>query len=170
MIKPQLPWDEQRRLTYLRALQILDTPPEERFDRVTRTAQSLFEVPIALLSLVDADRQWFKSCQGLSASETSRDVSFCGHTILATEPLVVPDATDDPRFHDNPLVTAGPEIRFYAGWPLALDGGSALGTLCIIDSKPRELSATQLERLEDLAGVLVDLLRLHQVSNALTAP
>ena len=145
MIQPQLPWDEQRRMTYLRALQILDTPPEERFDRVTRVAQTHFGVPIALLSLVDTNRQWFKSCQGLSASETPRDVSFCGHAILQTDPLVIPDATADPRFADNPLVIGGPEIRFYAGWPLALDGGSALGTLCIIDSKPRELGPAQLK-------------------------
>tara|TARA_R110002072_G_scaffold9512_2_gene45869 strand:- start:795 stop:1307 length:513 start_codon:yes stop_codon:yes gene_type:complete len=168
MIQPQLPWDEQRRMTYLRALQILDTPPEERFDRVTRMAQAYFGVPIALLSLVDENRQWFKSCQGLSASETSREVSFCGHTILQSEPLVIPDATEDPRFADNPLVLEGPEIRFYAGWPLGLDGGSALGTLCIIDSKPRDLDPAQLEVLGDLANVMVDLLRLHQVSNALT--
>jgi len=155
-------------MAYLRALQILDTPPEERFDRVTRTAQAHFGVPIALLSLIDTDRQWFKSCQGLTVSETPRDISFCGHAILESQPLVVRNTCEDPRFRDNPLVLGGPEIRFYAGWPLALDGGSALGTLCIIDSKPRDLDSPQLEVLRDLAAVMVDLLRLHQVSNTLT--
>lgn len=115
MLEPPIPPDEQQRLAVLRSLHILDTPPEERFDRITRTAQRLFNVPIALISLIDAHRQWFKSCQGLPVSETPRGISFCGHAILADTPLIIPDALLDPRFADNPLVTGEPRIRFYAG-------------------------------------------------------
>src|ERR1700752_1549332 len=115
MLTPALPADENTRLDTLRALNILDTSPEERFDRLTRLAKRLFGVPIALVNLVDADRQWFKSCVGLSATETPRDISFCGHAILGDDILLVPDAGVDERFHDNPLVTGDPNIRFYAG-------------------------------------------------------
>jgi diguanylate cyclase (GGDEF)-like protein len=150
MIPPAIPMNEASRLDTLRALKILDTSPEERFDRLTRLAKRLFGVPIALISLVDADRQWFKSCQGLDASETSRDVSFCGHAILGEDVLMVPDALQDERFHDNPLVTGDPRIRFYAGCPLRVPNGSKLGTLCLIDVEPRSLDAGDLELLRDL--------------------
>ncbi|MCC6741656.1 MAG: sensor domain-containing diguanylate cyclase [Planctomycetia bacterium] len=152
MIEPGTPEDESRRLAALKALRILDTPAEERFDRITRTARKLFNVPIALISLVDGDRQWFKSCQGLAVNETSRSVSFCGHAILQDEPLVVADAASDPRFHDNPLVTGDPTIRFYAGCPLRAPDGSKLGTLCLIGREPRTLTGEEVASLQDLAA------------------
>jgi diguanylate cyclase (GGDEF)-like protein len=151
MQKPSKPADEATRIDTLRSLNILDTSPEERFDRLTRLAKRLFGVPIALVSLVDESRQWFKSCQGLSASETSRDISFCGHAILGEDTFLVPDATRDERFHDNPLVTDDPHIRFYAGCPLTVPNGSKLGTLCVIDREPREFSEDDLDLLRDLA-------------------
>ena len=150
-IKAPLPRNERQRIDALRRLSILDTPPEERFDRLTRLAQRLFDVPIALVSLVDTDRQWFKSCQGLGGRETSRETAFCAHAILAPEPLVVPDALQDSRFADNPLVTAEPYVRFYAGQPLSAPDGSRVGTFCIIDHRPRELNESDLRTLRDLA-------------------
>ncbi len=146
------PADEAKRLAALRSLNILDTPAEERFDRITRLAQRLFELPIALISLVDANRQWFKSCQGLDVPETDRSDSFCAHTILEDDVLVIPDATADPRFSDNPLVTGAPFIRFYAGCPISGPDGSKLGTLCIIDRRPRQLNANQVAVLRDLTA------------------
>lgn len=151
MRPPDLPADESTRIDTLRSLNILDSSPEERFDRLTRLAKRLFGVPIALVSLVDADRQWFKSCMGLPVRETSRDISFCGHAILGDEILMIPDTLDDERFHDNPLVTGAPNIRFYAGCPLSVPNGSKLGTLCLIDIEPRSLSADDRELLRDLA-------------------
>jgi GAF domain-containing protein len=121
----------------LRALKILDSGPEERFDRLTRLAKRMFGVSISLVSLVDSDRQWFKSSQGLDATETPRDISFCRHAILGDTVFAVPDTLKDDRFHDNPLVTDAPNIRFYAGCRLTIAYGSKLGTLCIIDHKPR---------------------------------
>lgn len=150
MLIPPTPKNETTRMDTLRALNILDTSPEERFDRLTRLAKRLFGVPIALVSLVDADRQWFKSCVGLSATETSRDVSFCAHAIIGDEILEVPDTLMDTRFHDNPLVTDAPNIRFYAGCPLTVPNGSKLGTLCLIDVKPRDLDEEERELLRDL--------------------
>ncbi len=147
------PQDEARRLRALRRLDILDTEPEERFDRFTRLARRLFGVPIALVSLVDENRQWFKSRDGLDATETPRDVSFCGHAICAEGPLVVHDALSDPDFADNPLVTEAPHVRFYAGQPLVVDGQS-MGTLCIIDHVPRELGPDDLDALADLAAMV----------------
>ncbi|MBN3806566.1 sensor domain-containing diguanylate cyclase [Paraburkholderia sp. Ac-20336] len=145
------PSNESARLDALRALHILDTSPEERFDRLTRLARRLFGVPIAVVSLVDANRQWFKSCVGLAASETSRDVSFCAHAILGDEILLVPDTLSDERFRDNPFVIDEPNIRFYAGCPLRVANGSKVGTLCLIDVKPRELDAEERALLRDLA-------------------
>nr|WP_282452973.1 PAS domain S-box protein [Lysobacter sp. CAU 1642] len=133
---------------------MLDTPAEERFDRLTRLACALFSVPTALVSLVDARRQWFKSRQGLAAEETPRDISFCGHAILDAPVMVVNDAREDPRFADNPLVCGDPRIRFYAGAPLHFEG-HRLGTLCLIDSKPRSFDEGQLTLLRDLA-ILVE--------------
>ena len=155
MIEPPVPFDEASRLATLRGLNILDTPREERFDRLTRLAQHLIGVPIAVVSLVDSDRQWFKSCQGLDASETPRSISFCGHAVLGDQLFVIPDALLDPRFADNPLVTGAPCIRFYAGQPLKALNGSKMGTLCVIDSKPHQLTQTECDGLRDLA-ILVE--------------
>lgn len=132
-----IPADDESRLAALRALLILDTPPEARFDRITGFAAKEFEVPMALLTLVDRNRQWFKSRVGLVPCETARDVSFCGHAIVQTEPLVIEDAQCDARFADNPLVTGAPFVRFYAGAPLRLPSGEVVGTLCVIDTRPR---------------------------------
>lgn len=153
MLAPAKPENEAERLEMLRELNILDTPAEERFDRITRLAQKLLDVPIVLVSLVDGDRQWFKSSQGLSASETPRDISFCGHAILSSDTLNVPDATLDERFHDNPLVTEDPHIRLYAGHPLTMPNGLKAGTFCAIDRRPRQLSDEELDTLRDLAAI-----------------
>ncbi|MGF6239197.1 diguanylate cyclase (GGDEF)-like protein [Paraburkholderia sp. GAS38] len=150
MLVPPIPANESTRLNTLRTLSILDTPAEERFDRLTRLARRIFGVPIALVSLVDENRQWFKSCVGLDASETSRDVSFCAHAILHDDILMVPDTLMDERFQDNPLVTGEPGIRFYAGCPLTVPNGSKLGTLCLIDVKPRGLDEEDRALLHDL--------------------
>jgi diguanylate cyclase (GGDEF)-like protein len=154
MIKPPLPHNERQRLATLRSLRLLDTPPEERFDRITRIARRLFDVPIVVITLVDSDRQWFKSKQGLNTCETGRDVSFCGHTILQEHTLVVPDALQDARFCDNPLVLGEPHIRFYAGYPLAAPDGTKLGSLCLIDSKPRNISADDSRTLTALGQMV----------------
>ena len=155
MLEPSEPLDEASRLATLRGLKILDTPTEERFDRLTRLAKHLLDVPIALVSLIDSDRQWFKSRQGLDASETPRSISFCGHAIHNDQIFIIPDTLHDPRFADNPLVTGAPYIRFYAGQPLRVLNGRRVGTLCVIDIKPRQLNHVQLDGLRDL-GVLVE--------------
>jgi len=141
---------------------VLDTPTEERFDRVAELAAYLFDVPIALISLVDADRQWFKACIGIDQRETDRSVSFCTHAIQVDEPMVVEDATEDARFADNPLVTGDPGIRFYAGAPLITPDGYALGALCVIDTEPRQPDAEQLAHLEHLAQVVIDEFELRR--------
>ncbi|MFF7708920.1 diguanylate cyclase [Pseudomonas sp. NPDC007930] len=143
--------DENLRIHTLRTLSLLDTPAEERFDRLTRLARRLFDVPIAVVSLVDTNRQWFKSCSGLSATQTPRDVSFCGHAILQNELFVISDAIHDPRFSDNPLVVGEPHIRFYAGRPLKASNGSPMGTLCLIDRAPRQFDDEDRAAMEDLA-------------------
>jgi diguanylate cyclase (GGDEF)-like protein len=153
MKKPGIPEDEKSRLKTLALLNILDTFHEERFDRLTRMACKLFDVPIAVVTLVDDKRQWFKSCIGLDVTETDRDISFCGHAILSDEVLVVPDTEKDVRFSDNPLVTGDPYIRFYAGCPIKSLNGSRLGTLAIIDGKARVLSRQELDVLKDLASM-----------------
>ena len=154
MIEPEMPDNESERLETLRALEILDTRREERFDRVTRLAKRLFDVPIVLVSLVDAERQWFKSAQGLDASETPREISFCGHAILDEDTFVIKNAQQDDRFADNPLVTGEPNIRFYAGQPLNAGNGCKVGTLCLIDTEPREMSEEDRRLLEDLAAMV----------------
>jgi diguanylate cyclase (GGDEF)-like protein len=154
MQPPDKPEDEAARLAALHRLDVLDTPPEDRFDRITRIARHLFDVPIALISLVDGDRQWFKSRAGLDACETPRDISFCGHAILGEDILLVRDAQADARFVDNPLVTGEPNIRFYAGYPLRGPGGQMLGTLCLIDHVPRDLDAETRSLLIDLGHVV----------------
>ncbi len=152
MQKPPEPANEHQRLDALERLNILDTPPEERFDHITRIAARIFDVPIALVSLVDQGRQWFKSAQGLHVRSTSRDISFCGHAILQDGILEITDAVDDPRFMDNPLVTADPNIRFYAGCPIRTASGLKIGTLCLIDRSPKELSAEEKQQLVALAA------------------
>ncbi len=161
MIAP-LPSTEHERLQRLRALKILDTPPEERFDRITRLAARIVGTPIVLISLVDETRQWFKSTVGLDAKQTPRDVAFCAHAILDSEVLVVPDAHADPRFATNPLVTGAPHVRFYAGAPLSLGDGARIGTLCAIDTQARTLSEEERSALTDLAQVVVDELHLRK--------
>jgi phosphoribosyl 1,2-cyclic phosphodiesterase/FixJ family two-component response regulator len=148
-----VPDDERERLQALSRLGVLDTDPEERFDRITRLASAVLGVPIALVSLVDTDRQWFKSSHGLDTRQTPRDVAFCAHAILGDDVFVVPDALLDPRFADNPLTTGEPRVRFYAGCPLSV-GGHRVGTLCLIDHRPRQLDEAQLHLLRDLADLV----------------
>ena len=145
---------EENRLALLHRLALLDTPPEEVFDRVTRLATMILGVPIALVSLVDESRQWFKSKVGLTVDETPRSIAFCPYTLDYEDMMVVPDATRDPRFRDTPLVTGDPMIRFYAGVPLRSSDGLPMGTLCIIDTKPRVLSAQEAQALRDLAAIV----------------
>lgn len=152
------------RMQVLNALKLLDSAPDERFDRLTRMARRLFDVPIALVTLVDSNRQWFKSCQGLGILETPRDISFCGHAILGDDVFVIPDAAADVRFFDNPLVTDAPGIRFYAGCPLNVSRTVKVGTLCIIDTRPRILSADDLAALKDLAAMVEDELAAFQAA------
>ncbi len=154
MQKPALTSNESQRLATLDALNILDTPTEERFDRVVRLASMIFDVPIALVSIVDETRQWFKACYGIDAKSTSRDVSFCGHAIHTPAQFIVENALEDERFSDNPLVIGDPNIRFYAGRPLAAPDGSLIGTLCIIDVKPRVFTDDDQTKLDILAQVV----------------
>jgi diguanylate cyclase (GGDEF)-like protein len=171
MKAPATSIDEAVRLTTLRSLDILDSLGEERFDRLTRMAKHMFRVPIALVSLVDENRQWFKSCIGLEVSETSRDISFCGHAILGDEVFVIPDTLKDDHFADNPLVLEDPHIRFYAGCPIRVANGSRIGTLCIIDQVPRDFCAEDEELLKDLAAMVeqeltaVQLATLDEMTN-----
>ena len=146
---------EAKRLEALHALEILDTEPEERFDRIVRLATAMFSVPIALVTLVDADRQWNKSCIGLDAKQFPRSVSLCSHAIESDKPLVIGDLRSDPRFPGHPLATEGSPVRFYAGQPVRAPGGERVGTLCIADPSPRDPDGIDLERLRDL-GQLVE--------------
>src|SRR6516225_4133305 len=155
-IRATIPDDEERRIASLRALKILDTEPEERFDRVTRLAVALFNVPVATITLVDDSRQWFKSSVGLNSKESPRDASFCAHVVYNCEPIIVPDTFQDARFADNPLVVDEPRIRFHAGCPLILGDGSCIGTLCLLDRRPRTLEGTDSERLRDLADIALE--------------
>ncbi len=149
------PGDEKRRLRRLAELGLLDTEREERFDRLTRVAAAAFGVPIALISLIDAERQWFKSSHGLATCQTSRDLAFCAHAVSQKSDLLVADTWLDDRFADNPLVLGEPRIRFYAGSPLILEDGTCLGTLCLIDTRPRQLSSTELALLHDLRDLVL---------------
>ncbi len=152
MIGPETPPDETHRLEALQALFLLDTEPEDDFDAVVRLGQRLLGVPTCLVTLVDGERQWFKARAGLDATETPRAVSFCGHAILQGGPFVVLDASKDPRFHDNPLVTGPPFIRFYAGMPLTLPSGYRIGTVCALSPEPRtRLDDAGLQALAALA-------------------
>ncbi len=165
-----LPPDEESRLAALRAYEILDSGPEAAFDRLTQLGARYFQVPLAFISLIDENRQWFKSCYGWNATETSREVSFCTHAILSPNLMVVPDATLDARFRDNPLVLAPGGIRFYAGAPLTAPNGSRLGTFCIVDTGARPpLDANQEATLRDLAALVIEQLELRRSLRELTS-
>src|SRR3989344_5860578 len=142
-----IPQNEEQRLISLHNLGLLDTVPEERFDVITRTATKIFHVPISTLTLVDAKREWFKSCQGLPEHEGDRAISFCGHALLSNNVFVIPDTTIDKRFSDNPMVTGAPHIRFYAGVPVMSADRQRVGVFCIKDTKPREFSKHEEEVL-----------------------
>lgn len=155
MQEPAVPKDEAARVSMLHSLNILDTRRDARFDRYTETSARTFDMPIAVISLVDRYRQWFKSAAGLHESETPRNISFCGHAILGDDVFEVPNARRDPRFSDNPLVVREPHIQFYAGAPLITPDGFKLGTLCIIDRVPRKLSKEEKALLKNLADMVV---------------
>ena len=160
----ELPSHEAERLAALVNYGILDSEFEESFDRITRLAAQVFGVPVALISLIDSDRQWFKSAIGLDVRETPRDISFCTHAILGTDVMVVPDATQDKRFCENPLVVTAPHIRFYAGAPLLNPEGYALGTMCVIDRESRApLDEAQTQTLKDLSGLVIDMLEYRRL-------
>ena len=159
-----IPQNEKKRLKVLWQYEVLDTVPEEVFDDLTELAARICEAPIALISLVDEKRQWFKSKVGVTVSETSRDFSFCSYAITQSDLFIVPDATRDKRFANNPLVISDPKIRFYAGAPLITPDGHALGTLCVIDKVPRELRPEQKEALRILAHHVVSQLELRRRS------
>ncbi len=168
MIKPDKPDNENARLAALRSYAILDTAPEDAFDDLVRIASAICGVPMASVSLIDRDRQWFKARMGIEAGESSRDSAFCAHAILSPDDvMVVPDALADVRFHDNPLVQGNPNIRFYAGAPLVDTEGHALGTLCVLDNEPKVLSPHQLDALNALSRQVSKLLELRRVSRML---
>jgi GAF domain-containing protein len=159
-----IPKTEKKRLEVLWQYDVLDTVPERVFDDLTELAAHICEAPIALITLVDEKRQWFKSKIGISANETSRDISFCAHAILQKKLFIVPDAALDPRFAQNPLATGEPKIRFYAGMPLITPDGHALGTLCVIDKVPHTLRPDQRRALEILSGHVMTQLELRRRS------
>ncbi|MBC7966893.1 MAG: GAF domain-containing protein [Fuerstia sp.] len=168
MPRARIPADEMQRLNSLRECCILDSSPEKTFDDLTALAARLCDAPIALVSLVDAERQWFMSAVGTEAKETHRDSAFCAHAILGREPLVVRDAAIDPRTFDNALVLGPPHIRFYAGIPLRTGDGHALGTLCVIDTAPRDITARQLADLDSLARLVTSQLELRRLNRVLS--
>lgn len=160
--KYPVPFQEQERIEELKSLNILDSEPDPEFDRFTRLAAYVLDAPVSVVSLIDEDRQWFKSCFGFDASETPRDVAFCAHTIMSDEAMIIPDATKDPRFCDNPLVTGAPHIRFYAGAPLISEKGFRLGSLCVIDFEPHEeIDDRDIQALHDLADLTSEAITLR---------
>lgn len=158
------PLDERERLAALHSYRVLDTDPERATDDLVRLAAGIAATPIAMISLVDRDRQWFKARVGLDACEMDRDVSFCAWTILQRDPMVVADAQQDPRFMDNPIVSSPPGIRFYAGFPLWAASGHCLGSLCVVDQRPRTLSPDVQRQLERLARCVVDQLEARRTA------
>jgi GAF domain-containing protein len=149
-----VPRDEERRIEALQGLGVLDTAPEERFDRYTAQIAAALDVPVALVSFVDTNRQWFKSRHGIDTVETPREMSLCAHAILGHDVMEIPDTLADPRFADNPMVAGGPRLRFYAGMPLALADGSRVGTLCVADYRPRKLDDAELDELRRIAALV----------------
>lgn len=164
MMKKSVNTKEQNRIAALYELKILETPPDERFDRIVRLTSSYLSVPIAFISFIDTHHQWFKSSCGLSLSKISRNDSFCHYTIQQSKPMIIPDALLDERFCKNPYVTDSPYIRFYAGFPLSTVDGFNVGTLCVIDKAPRDLNETQIKILKDLATLAEDQLTLLDIS------
>lgn len=164
MRAPEVPHNEQERLEAVRSLNILDTAPEDNFERITRMAATIMDVPIACVTIVDSERQWFKSHYGLGVTETPRDISFCGHTINSNALFVVHDARKDERFSDNPLVTGEPNISFYIGVPLKGPEGLPVGALCAIGETPVEPSPQQKKLLEDLGQLVESELQLRRES------
>jgi diguanylate cyclase (GGDEF)-like protein len=163
---PKIPDNETSRMESLQKLNILDTPIQENFERITRITQALFNVPIVSFTLIDSDRQWFKSVQGMDVCETSREISFCAHVINQDDMFVINDALLDPRFADNPSVVGEPKIRFYAGYPVHAPDGAKIGTLCIIDTKPRNFSDKELLQLKDMAKMIE--VEINSAKKALT--
>jgi GAF domain-containing protein len=162
VIKPEKPADEPARLQALHQLNILDTPLDPVLERITRLTKKMLDVPIVTISLIDSDRQWFKSEQGLDVCQTDRDISFCAHAILQDEVFVVPNALQDPRFCDNPLVVGEPYIRFYAGYPIRTLDGYKIGTLCIIGHEPHNITPEEIETIKDMATLVEDHLNSQQ--------
>jgi diguanylate cyclase (GGDEF)-like protein len=157
--------DEAGRLAALRRYQVMDTPREETFDKITSLVRTILGVPICAVTLIDHDRQWFKSIQGVDAEETPRSVAFCDHTIRSREALVVEDALGDPRFADNPFVTEDPNIRSYAGVPLKTPDGYNLGALCVVDTEPHAFTPAQIDILGNFAGLVMDELELRTIAH-----
>ncbi|MBI2590458.1 MAG: GAF domain-containing sensor histidine kinase [Candidatus Blackburnbacteria bacterium] len=168
-VKAPVPVNEKDRLRTLYGLHILDTPTEERFDRITKLALDLFNVPISTVTLVDSHREWFKSCQGLPNREGKRAISFCGHAVLSEDIFIIEDATKDPRFAGNPMVTKKPFIKFYAGVSLKAANGQKVGAFCIKDHKPRSLTAEEIDSLKSLASWAELELNVRELSQALKA-
>lgn len=156
--------DEPARLAALSRYEVMDTPGEAPFDRITGLVQTIFQIPIAIVSLIDAERQWFKSCVGLGATQTSREVSFCTHTIQGRQPMFVPDTLLDPRFAENILVTGEPYIRSYLGVPLSTPDGYNLGSLCAIDIRPRRYTPDQIQVMKSFAALVMDELELRRIA------
>jgi GAF domain-containing protein len=167
MFKVPVPDNEVSRLNTLLRYEILDTPAERDFDDITLMAAQICQTPISLISLVDANRQWFKSTLGVTQQETPRELAVCAHAIMNREPLIIPDLRRDERFKDFPMVTSDPFIRFYAGAPLWSKSGHALGSLCVLDRVPRELSSSQIEGLEALGRQVVSQLELRKTASQL---